>query len=46
MVAWMDYPLQLGSRAVYLLDSPVGPEYHQLDLHLVLLPRTIRHPRT
>jgi hypothetical protein len=46
IVVWTDYPLLFESRAVYLLDSPMGLQYLQLDLLSVPLPRTIRHPRT
>ena len=42
IVVWMDYLLLSGSLAVYLLVSPMGLEYHQLDLHSVPPPLTTR----
>jgi len=36
MVVWMVYPLQLGNRVVYHLDSPMELRFRQLDLLSVL----------
>jgi len=46
MVVWTDYLLLFESLEVYLLGSPRGLHLLRLDLHSVLLLRTIHRPRT